>query len=157
MTMDLETARALRARQAAEWDQQQPDFQNWRPTPTRAEHQAKADSNDLILYKEWDGSPIDPRAIDPLFDLSELPPPPPEIPVIFGTPQVGCELHVLPGLVTPRRIFQWTRDGASIVGANTLRYVLTREDIGARISFRATRAHQVARAREIGPVVRPGQ
>ena len=155
--MDLETARALRARQAAEWDQRQPDFQNWRPTPTRAEHQAKADSNDLTLYKEWDGSPIDPRAIDPLFDLSELPPPPPEIPVIFGTPQVGCELHALPGLVTPRRLFQWLRDGVAIPGADALRYRVVSADVGHTIGFSATRSRMVARAREVGPVVRPGR
>lgn len=150
--MDLDSARALRAAQAAQWDQQLAEAPTWRPTPTRAENDAKAETGDLVMLKAWDGSPIDPAALDTVFDPAELPPPPPVIPVIFGEPQVGSELHALPGLVTPKRYFRWLRDGVAIPNAVGLRYVVNAADVGCKISFAVTRARQVARAREIGPI-----
>jgi hypothetical protein len=155
--MDIASARAIRAKAAQQWDQQLSEAPTFRPTPTRAENQAKAETGDIVLVKEWDQSPIDAHAIDPLFDPGDLPPPPPAIPMIFCSAQVGATLCALPGLVTPRRIFQWTRDGVAIPNAVVLRYTLTAADVGHRISFSVTRARQVARARELGPVVRPGR
>lgn len=108
------------------------------------------------MRKEWDLSPIDPHALDAVFDTSELAPPPP-VPQIFGRAEVGSELCALPGDISPRRAFQWLRNEVPIQGATTLRYRLVDEDLGARISFRSiTRAWQTT-ARQVGPVRRTGR
>jgi hypothetical protein len=153
MSMDLQAARDRLAAQRQSWDRQFAEFPNPRPTPTRDEIQSIAAGGQL-LTKELDGSRVDPHALDPL-DPSVPPPPPAEIPIVFGLPICGHELHASPGKIVPRRIFAWLRDGRAIPGANTLRYRLTSADIGCRISFAATRARMVATSAQIGPVKRP--
>ena len=131
MSMDLQAARDRLAAQRQSWDRQFAEFPNPRPTPTRAEIQSIAAGGQL-LTKEPDGSRVDPHALDPL-DPSGPPPPPAEIPVVFGLPVCGHELHASPGKITPRRYFAWLRDGRPIPHATTLRYRLTPADIGCRI------------------------
>ena len=148
--MDITAARAALAAQRAAWSHEQTEFQNWRPTPTRAETTAIA-AGDPLLFKDLDGSPVAVDALDAL-DPSVPPVAPAEIPIVLGLPVCGHELHASPGKITPRRYFRWLRDGVEIPNANALRYTLTSDDIGHRISFAVTRARMVARAREVGPV-----
>jgi hypothetical protein len=153
MSMDLQAARDRLAAQRQSWDRQFAEFPNPRPTPTRAEIQSIAAGGQL-LTKEPDGSRVDPHTLDPL-DPSGPPPPPAEIPVVFGLPVCGHELHASPGKITPRRYFAWLRDGRPIPHATTLRYRLTPADIGHRISFAVTRARMVATSAQVGPIRRP--
>jgi hypothetical protein len=146
---DLAAARARLAAQRAAWDQQQAEVQNGRPTPTRAEVQS-AVAGDLVMRKSWDLSPVAADALDALDDSD--PPTPPWVPLIVGTPEVGQLLCALPGIVSPRCRFQWLRDGMPISNAVGLRYTVTAADAGCMIRFAATRMHEVARSREMGPV-----
>lgn len=112
MAANLEDARAARDRAAQVWEHQVASLEtrNWRPTPTRAETTKIASGNPVML-KEWDLSPIDPAALDTVFDPDEPPLAPAEIPIVFGVPICGHELHASPGKITPRRAFAWLRRG----------------------------------------------
>jgi hypothetical protein len=159
--MDLQAARAIRAAQSRAWSQQLSEFPTWRPTPTRAEAQTKADNPaNLVMLKAWDGSPIDSRAFNP-----DEPPGGPETPRVAVAPsgievvstlEVGNELRAIIGGFNPPTIaYKWMRDGTAIAGANEPTYTLTGADVGAMIGLTIIfRTHQTADLAWVGPVVR---
>lgn len=63
-------------------------------------------------------------------------------PRISGTPQVGTALFAIPPRFSPSTSavfrWQWFRNGVAISGATATKYVVTRFDVGARLSARVT-------------------
>jgi hypothetical protein len=59
-------------------------------------------------------------------------------PVVSGLPRLGETLHVDPGASAPAgsATVDWLRDGQVVAGADGPSYVLTADDLGARISAR---------------------
>ena len=68
MSAILDRARAIHGAQRVSWSrawsQAQAEFENWRPTPTRAEADL-ASAGTIVMKKIWDLSPIYPGALDP--------------------------------------------------------------------------------------------
>lgn len=69
--------------------------------------------------------------------FADLPPEAPEITTpctVTGTPVEGQTLTAVPGTVTgnppPTRTWRWERDGAPIIGATSILYTLTGDDVG---------------------------
>lgn len=81
-----------------------------------------------------------------LFDPASDAPPPVQIapvsaPVVTGTPRIRQVLTASTPTWTPSGVtttYAWLRDGTEIGGATASTYTLTADDVGARISVRAT-------------------
>ena len=86
------------------------------------------------------------RLFDPAADAPPPPPPPVQIapvsaPTVSGTARVGEVLTVSGATWSPDDVttsYAWLRDGTAIPGATESTYTLTVDDVGARMSVRAT-------------------
>lgn len=82
------------------------------------------------------------------------------VPTLSGTPQVGQTLRATSGSWSEPDVtasLEWLRDGTAVPGATSSSYVLTDQDVGARIAVRATGskpgfADGVAESVPTGPV-----
>jgi hypothetical protein len=166
--LDLASARALRAKQAAKWAKQIGEFAVWRPTPTREEcERLAADPSDIPMIKEWDLSPMDPFSFDDTEPPGRPPAPPlPDAPVNTAPPTIAAFDGVVVGAVlagqvggwsgSPTYARQWTADGLDIEGETSPGLVLTVDEIGMMIGLRVVASNlggsTTAEADPVGPV-----
>jgi hypothetical protein len=164
---DLASARALRAKQAAKQAAIASEFQNWRPTPSRAEGNETALTHEPVLLKRWDLSPIDMGSFDPTEPPGRpgapLPPANTVLPSVSGPNlRVGTELMSSTGAWTgdpSSYARQWRCEAEDLEGETGVTYIVDLADVGLHLSVRVTASNSAgsssATSLEVGPVPAP--
>jgi hypothetical protein len=143
--MDLATATAIRAEQAAQQARQVAEFATTRPTPSPAEANALANTPGAIfMNKRWDLSPVTQTSPDPTEPPGRPVPPPPPFntapPVITALDglEVGDQLVGAVGSWSGAGLSytrQWMRGALPLVGQTGGIYTLSAPDVGYAITM----------------------